>query len=419
MKYLKTIFALFLITIIISCSKDENNSVAAVDLVITNISPATGPKNTPVTIIGTGFSAINSENTVTINGKVCPLINSTATQLTVSIPPSAGSGKIKVKVGNTEAESADFEFVVTTTVTTLAGNALGSDDGQGTNAQFNIPQGITIDVTGNLYVADMGNHRIRKITPNGFATTIINSFVVVANDFKENNVEKMVVANNDVYCIGTEFNATGTIRTAKFWKNAVPTSITDFKGNFDSLADIKVNGTEVSILYDQVNPTTLRPEVKLWKNNTTSVIATGNNGFSATAMIIKDGVEHILINEGITFDGTKILYLKNRTKTEITDGTTDVQRSYLRVDGSNVCVAYEVDSGFSFSSKYWLNGTTNILNNDGVFEINAVFLAEKDVYITSAKSNNLPKLWTNGKETISKTNSTTSSYKVNDVFVTQ
>jgi Divergent InlB B-repeat domain/Glucodextranase, domain B/NHL repeat len=62
----------------------------------------------------------------------------------------------------------------TDTVSTFAGapGAVGSADGIAGAARFSTPLGMTIDASGNLYVADTGNDVIRKITPAGVVTTI-------------------------------------------------------------------------------------------------------------------------------------------------------------------------------------------------------------------------------------------------------
>lgn len=62
-------------------------------------------------------------------------------------------------------------------VTTIAGQAgaPGSADGFQSAARFNTPSGVALDSTGNVYVADAGNHTIRMISPIGSVTTLAGS----------------------------------------------------------------------------------------------------------------------------------------------------------------------------------------------------------------------------------------------------
>jgi sugar lactone lactonase YvrE len=59
-------------------------------------------------------------------------------------------------------------------VTTLAGTAgmTGSADGTGTAARFDQPTGVTVDLSGNLYVVDAAADTLRKVTPTGIVTTL-------------------------------------------------------------------------------------------------------------------------------------------------------------------------------------------------------------------------------------------------------
>lgn len=59
------------------------------------------------------------------------------------------------------------------TVSTIAGDGIaGNSDGDGTNARFKNPSGLTFDKDGNIIVADRLNNLIRKITPDGKVSTI-------------------------------------------------------------------------------------------------------------------------------------------------------------------------------------------------------------------------------------------------------
>jgi sugar lactone lactonase YvrE len=70
-------------------------------------------------------------------------------------------------------------------ISTLAGTGeagYGGDDGPAIAGQLNAPTGIATDLNGNIYIADAGNNRIRKISADGIITTIAGTGVAGYNN---------------------------------------------------------------------------------------------------------------------------------------------------------------------------------------------------------------------------------------------
>jgi trimeric autotransporter adhesin len=62
-------------------------------------------------------------------------------------------------------------------ISTIAGDGTGikgyfGDDGQATLAKLAVPHGVAIDASGNMYIADYGNNRIRLVKSSGIITTV-------------------------------------------------------------------------------------------------------------------------------------------------------------------------------------------------------------------------------------------------------
>ena len=69
------------------------------------------------------------------------------------------------------------------TVATLAGgNTSGFQDGAGSQARFNAPRGVALDNQGNAYIADTGNSSVRAVTPSGNVSTVAGDGTIGSSD---------------------------------------------------------------------------------------------------------------------------------------------------------------------------------------------------------------------------------------------
>jgi uncharacterized protein (TIGR03437 family) len=78
---------------------------------------------------------------------------------------------------------------------TIAGNGtagFAGDNGPAVASQLNSPYGLALDSSGNLYVADLGNARIRRITPSGVISTVAGGGSLPAGGANEGSNASLV-----------------------------------------------------------------------------------------------------------------------------------------------------------------------------------------------------------------------------------
>src|SRR5438034_9878522 len=76
--------------------------------------------------------------------------------------------------GNDRIRKVNTEGIIST----IAGNGkegFEGDGGPATSASLNKPRGVAVDPAGNVYIADAGNFRIRKVNPAGVISTVAGS----------------------------------------------------------------------------------------------------------------------------------------------------------------------------------------------------------------------------------------------------
>ena len=123
--------------------------------------------------------------------KVSPsgVISTVAAQPNVSWVAVDGAGNLYITGGQ-----VIYKVDPTGNSTTIAGTGaagLSGDGGPATAAMLYGPQGLRVDAAGNIFVADQGNNRIRKITPQGIISTFAGTTGGYAGDGGQANAAKL------------------------------------------------------------------------------------------------------------------------------------------------------------------------------------------------------------------------------------
>ncbi|UOE48244.1 gliding motility-associated C-terminal domain-containing protein [Mucilaginibacter sp. SMC90] len=196
-------------------------------------------------------------------------------------------------------------------VTTIAGtpHSPGFANGTGSAAKFDSPRGLAMDNTGNIYVADQGNNLIRKITPAGEVSTYAGSGAMGA----DNGPAGSASFNTPT---GVAFDAAGNLYVSDVGNNAVrkitPAGIVStFATGFNFPRELRVDGTGNIYVAEQDGNTIKR----INPNGTVTIIAGGGAkdasgvvaSFNGPLGMAMDGKGNLFVGENINNDVRKIV----------------------------------------------------------------------------------------------------------------
>jgi uncharacterized protein (TIGR03437 family) len=118
-------------------------------------------------------SAIAGNGTLPLAGDGGPALNAAMAPVDVAV---ADNGTVYIA----DVYNSRVRAVQAGVITTAAGNGafqFSGDQGPAASATFRGPTGVAVDAQGNLYIADTGNNRIRQVSPAGTTTTVAGNGV--------------------------------------------------------------------------------------------------------------------------------------------------------------------------------------------------------------------------------------------------
>ncbi|PTX94320.1 immunoglobulin domain-containing protein [Opitutus sp. ER46] len=268
-------------------------------------------------------------------------------------------------------------------VTTIAGSGgvSGTADGVGTAARFNAPTGIAVDGSGNLYVADKNNHAIRKITSDGTVSTIAGTKGTSGTTdgtgtnalFLEPSGIAVDAAGSVVYIADT---GNHTIRKGVVDSSAGSLEVTAVP---PALVQVR-SGTNVTL---KITATGSPSPTYQWYRDTTAIAGATNASYT-----IGSATQADMANYSVTVTSNLVTYTSSPTNVQVFEshvtvpGITLVSVPIGRTvaAGQGVTFAVEAASASPMTYQWTLNGTPIVGATGASYTVSSATLDSAGAY---------------------------------------
>ncbi len=367
---------------------------------ITSISPLSGPAGTVVTITGTNFKTVITEDTVKFNGIAATVQTATATVLTVVAPTGGSTGTVTVSTSDGKATGAIFTYTSSTTSVYVCGSYISGfgywKDGVFT-ALTNCLDARSIFVSGtDVYVSGADNSYSPAYWKNG-----THNSLPMSPTHNSGSGMSIFVSGSDVYVAGFDV-INGALSRPMCWKNgvALPTVSMTGADTLGGLNGVSVSGSDVYIA-GYVSPYSGNQKVAYWKNGSEVLLTDGSSVAIGTGSYLSGTDIYV---SGYIEGVTQAYYWKNGTalslNTPVITGTCFGRSVYVSAAGD----AY-VAGEYQGLAKYWKNGTMYDLTttlpgglvSEAAFSITG---SGTDIYVAGLYNGKGAGYWKNGVFTV-------------------
>ena len=253
-------------------------------------------------------------------------------------PPSTPSTATGISIGSVQRVATDsagnfyfssgnavFKVAANGTMSLVAGNSragFAGDGGPAVNAQLNSPQGIAVDKSGNIYISDSLNNRVRVVAANGIITT---------------------------------YAGNGSVGTPRFWGDGGPAT----QGNLHFPGGLALDSSGNLYIADTADNAVR--EVTIADGLINTVAGSGYAGYggdttitsSSTTTVIVLGVNAVLNHpEDVAVDASGNVYIADTGNALIREVATNNQITYIAgtVTSGTPSVGYAGDNGVATSA---------------------------------------------------------------------
>lgn len=342
-------YLIAVIFLFFACSKNNDPSPAPTPsvLAIKSITPDSGFVGTEILITGTNFTNIPAQDIVQIAGITATVNSATNSQLKITVPDRATTGKVTVTVnGQTVISTENFTVL--------------SDSTDVYIAAFN---------NGDLTYWKNGIEYVLGIAAPGFY----------------GNVNGVAVIDTDVYVAGYLGD------TAVYWKNGKENYLAPFDLGNEVVTSMTTSGSDIYIAgYEERNDGN---QVVYWKNGVKTIVEKSPVLYTSASITVSAGDVYVAATIQSSTSTDTAVYWKNGIRTTL--AATYASANAIGIAGTDVIVA----GSFNNAPVYWKNGVITTLPYTHQGGISAIATSGNDIYITGVDNGNAV-YWKNGTEFI-------------------